>query len=101
MYINSDKESRIIDWAHFIVDTSATVRDTGREFNVPKSTVHLHVTTTLESLDAQLFKDVRKVLDINKAERSTRGGKVTSKKYRFRKSGLIEPDFYSVYWISS
>jgi putative DeoR family transcriptional regulator (stage III sporulation protein D) len=92
LYINSDKESRIIDWANFIVDTSATVRDVGREFNVAKSTVHLHVTTTLESLDTQLFKDVRKVLDTNKAERAMRGGKVTRKKYRFRKYGLIEPE---------
>ena len=90
MYINSDKESRIIDWAHFIVDTSATVRDTGREFNVSKSTVHFHVTTTLESLDAQLFRDVRKVLDINKAERAIRGGKATRKKYRYLRYGLTD-----------
>lgn len=88
--MNSNKDQKILEWAHYIVDNSATVRATGKEFNAAKSTVYLHVTTTLESLDAQLFKDVRKVLDINKAERSARGGAVTRKKYRYLRYGLID-----------
>ena len=88
--MNSNKDQKILEWAHYIVDNSATVRATGKEFNAAKSTVHDHVTTTLKRLDSQLFYEVRNVLDTNKRERHIRGGRSTSKKYRYLRYGLTD-----------
>lgn len=75
---------RVYELANYIVTFSATVRQTALEFGVSKSTVHKDVVERLPDLDADLAKKVRRVLDINKAERHIRGGEATRKKYKER-----------------
>ena len=46
-----------------------------------QSTVHKDVTERLDHINANLAHEVRKVLDLNKAERHIRGGLATKEKY--------------------
>ncbi|HHY59332.1 MAG TPA: sporulation transcriptional regulator SpoIIID [Clostridia bacterium] len=73
---------RVLDISKYIIDTSATVRQTASVFGVSKSTVHKDVTERLPQINEQLAKEVRRVLDQNKAERHLRGGEATRKKYK-------------------
>ena len=44
-------------------------------------TIHKDCTERLEQINASLAAEVRKVLDVNKAERHLRGGLATKEKY--------------------
>jgi len=74
-------EERAVEVAKFIVSKKATVRETAKKFGISKSTVHKDITDRVERIDPSLAKDVRKVLEINKAERHIRGGIATKNKY--------------------
>ncbi|MBR5203111.1 MAG: sporulation transcriptional regulator SpoIIID [Clostridia bacterium] len=65
----------------YIVDNKTTVRATAKAFGISKSTVHMDVAKRLERYDPQLYLKVKKVLEINKAERHIRGGLATKEKY--------------------
>ncbi len=75
-------EERVIKIGTYIVESDATVRQTAKEFGVSKSTVHKDVSERLEQIHPTLAMEVRKVLDLNKAERHIRGGLATKEKYR-------------------
>ena len=66
----------------YIVENNATVRRAASRFGVSKSTVHKDITERLQKSDRALYNDVRKILDINKAERHMRGGIATRRKYK-------------------
>ena len=74
-------EERAIEIGTYIMDSNATVRQTASKFGVSKSTVHKDVAERLIYINPALAKEVRKVLDINKAERHIRGGLATREKY--------------------
>ena len=74
-------EERAINLAHYIIETKDTVRSTARKFGVSKSTVHKDVSDRLIKINPILAKEVRKILDENKAERHIRGGMATKLKY--------------------
>lgn len=76
---------RVLEVTDHILETQATVRQTARLFNVSKSTVHKDVTERLPSINKQLAKKVKKILERNKAERHLRGGEATRRKYKSRK----------------
>ena len=75
-------EERACDLAAYIIDNRATVRQAASRFGVSKSTVHKDLTERLPRLNPGLYRQVRKLLDINKAERHIRGGLATRKKYK-------------------
>ncbi len=74
-------EERAIEIAHFIIENNATVRQAAKKFGISKSSVHVDLTTRLESIDPSLAREARKVLDVNKAQRHIRGGLATKNKY--------------------
>lgn len=74
-------EDRVLLLAHYIIDNGSTVRHTAKKFALSKSSVHKDVTQRLSKLDPLLFKEVKAVLDKNKAERHIRGGMATKLKY--------------------
>ena len=74
-------EERAVEIAHYIIETKATVRQTAKKFGISKSTVHKDVTERLEVINPGLAGEIRKVLDVNKAERHLRGGMATREKY--------------------
>ncbi len=75
-------QKRVMDIANYIIDCNATVRQTAKQFGISKSTVHKDLTERLPRLNPGLYKQVRQLLDINKAERHIRGGLATRRKYR-------------------
>lgn len=72
---------RVIKEAEYIAETGATVRACAKVFHFSKSTVHKDVTERLKEVDKALYKKVKKVLEVNLAERHIRGGEATRKKY--------------------
>ncbi len=74
-------EERAISVAQYIVENGATVRQAAKKFGVSKSTVHMDCAERLVYINASLAEEVRKVLDVNKAERHIRGGMATKEKY--------------------
>jgi putative DeoR family transcriptional regulator (stage III sporulation protein D) len=74
-------EERAINIAIYIIENSATVRQTAKAFGVSKSTVHKDVTSRLIRVNPTLARQARSVLDINKSERHIRGGLATREKY--------------------
>ena len=74
-------EERSVELAHYIVESKDTVRVAAKKFGVSKSTVHKDVYERLKKINPSLAKEVRVVLDENKAERHIRGGMATKRKY--------------------
>ncbi len=73
---------RVVDISQYIIATRATVRQAATVFGVSKSTVHKDMTERLPRLNKDLARQVKGVLDTNKAERHIRGGEATRAKYR-------------------
>lgn len=74
-------EERSVILAHYIIETKDTVRGAAKKFGISKSTVHKDVSERLKKINPALAKEVRVVLDENKAERHIRGGLATKRKY--------------------
>ncbi len=79
--MREDIEKRVIKEAEHIAKTGDTVRATAKVFHFSKSTVHKDVTERLKELDYDLYKKVKKALEINLKERHIRGGEATKRKY--------------------
>ena len=80
--MRSSIELRVKDLAVYILENRATVRAAAARFGVSKSTVHKDMTERLPHMDPALYRQVRRLLDINKAERHIRGGLATRRKYK-------------------
>ena len=74
-------EERAINLAQYIIDSKDTVRGAAKKFGISKSTVHKDVSERLLKINPALAREVRYILDENKAERHIRGGMATKLKY--------------------
>ena len=81
VYVRTNIEERACDLAVYIIENKATVRSAATKFGISKSTVHKDLTDRLPRVNPALYKQVRQLLDINKAERHITGGLATRKKY--------------------
>lgn len=77
----TQSDDRAVMLGRYIIKNKATVREAAAWSGISKSTVHSDVTKRLSRIDSGLFKQVRKVLDENKAERHMRGGMATKEKW--------------------
>lgn len=75
-------EERAIELGEYILQNNATVRSTAKRFHISKSTVHKDVAERLQTVNPQLYGQVRHVLEVNKAQRHIRGGQATKRKYK-------------------
>lgn len=75
-------EMRACNLAVYIIETGATVRAAAKHFGISKSTVHKDLSQRLPQYNKLLYRQVRHVLDDNKAQRHIRGGLATQQKYR-------------------
>ncbi len=78
-------DDRATKLGEFIVENKATVRRAAKQFGVSKSTVHKDVSQRLKYINRGLYRDVKNVLAVNKAQRHIRGGMATKKKYESKK----------------
>ncbi len=74
-------EERAVEIATYIIENNATVRQAAKQFGISKSTVHKDCAERLAQVNPTLAAEVRKILDVNKAERHLRGGLATKEKY--------------------
>lgn len=74
-------DERAIELAQYIIDSKDTVRGAAKKFGISKSTVHKDVSERLKKINPSLAREVRIILDENKAERHIRGGMATKMKY--------------------
>ena len=79
-------EQRACELAVYIIETGATVRIAARHFGISKSTVHKDLSYRLPRYNKHLYRQVREVLEQNKAQRHIRGGMATKQKYEKEKS---------------
>ena len=78
-------EQRACDLAVYMIETGATVRTAAQHFGISKSTVHKDLSQRLTKYNRHLYKQVRHILDENKAQRHIRGGMATREKYLKKK----------------
>lgn len=83
-------EERAIKLAQYIIDNKDTVRGAAKKFGISKSTVHMDVSKRLIKINKSLAKEVREILDENKAERHIRGGMATKLKYSNKRKARIK-----------
>ena len=76
-----DYSERSVELGKYIIDNNSTVRETAAWFGISKSTVHKDVTSKLQRSNPALYREVKAVLEKNKAERHLRGGEATRIKY--------------------
>lgn len=75
-------EERAERLARYIIENQTTVRAAAQKFGISKSTVHKDISERLPQFNRGLYLQVKKVLEVNKAQRHIRGGIATRKKYR-------------------
>ena len=75
-------EQRAVELGEYIIQSKATVRKTAKKFGISKSTVHKDVSERLKKVNPQLYRKVKSVLEINKAQRHIRGGMAPSRQYK-------------------
>ena len=73
-------EERATKLAQYIIDSKDTVRGAAKKFCISKSTVHKDITERLVKINPILAKEVRDILNENKAESHIRGGMATKLK---------------------
>ena len=80
--MHTNIEQRACDLAVYIIENKSTVRAAAAQFGISKSTVHKDITERLVKVNPALYRQVRELLDLNKAERHIRGGLATRRKYK-------------------
>ena len=75
-------EERAVELGEYIIKSKSTVRNAAKKFGVSKSTVHKDVSERLKYVNPNLYKGVKTILELNKAQRHIRGGMATKRKYK-------------------
>ena len=75
-------EERAVELGNYILEHKATVRADAKRYGISKSTVHKDVAQRLKNIDPALYRGVKQILDVNKAQRHIRGGMATRMKYQ-------------------
>ena len=77
---------RACDLAVYIIENRTTIRAAAKHFGVSKSTVHKDLSERLLTGSPALYRQVKEILEINKAERHIRGGIATKKSMKNREA---------------
>lgn len=80
--MKGNMEERAQELALYIIENKATVRRAAQQFAISKSTVHKDLSERLPTINQGLYRQVKEILNENKAERHIRGGIATRKKYK-------------------
>ena len=80
--MHTNIEQRACDLAVYIIENKSTVRAAAAQFGISKSPVHKDIPERLSKVNPALYRQVRELLDLNKAERHIRGGLATRRKYK-------------------
>ncbi|MBT9169189.1 MAG: Stage III sporulation protein D [Syntrophomonadaceae bacterium] len=81
-------EERVLLVANYFVNHDSTIRKTAKSFDLSKDCVHTDLRKRLPSLynsNSSLVSQVNALIELNKAERSMRGGQATKYYWEERK----------------
>ncbi len=73
--------SRVLMEAIYINETKSTIRETAREFEISKSTVHKDIQEKLNELNPELYQKIKDIFNDHILTRHIKGGESTRKKY--------------------
>jgi len=79
-------EDRVLELADYLISNKSTVRNAAKKYGCSKSTVHKDLVERLPSINLSLTKQVKEILEFNKAERHIRGGEATKLRYSNNKA---------------
>ena len=79
--MEDNMEKRACELAVYMIENNATIRAAAKQFGVSKSTVHKDLAERLPLYNQTLYRQVKEILEENKAQRHIRGGLATRKKY--------------------
>ncbi len=79
--MNNNNKDRCECLAAYVIENGATVRSCAAHFGISKSTVHKDLSYKLRYINKGLYTQVKRILDLNKAQRHIRGGEATKLKY--------------------
>ena len=79
--IKENLEQRAEELALYLIENRGTVRSAAGKFGISKSTVHKDLAERLPLYNQTLYRQVKEILEENKAQRHIRGGLATRKKY--------------------
>ena len=82
-----DIHDRACQLAVYMIETGGTVRSAAQKFGISKSTVHKDLSQRLKQYNPALYRQVKQLMDENKAQRHIRGGLATREKYRKDNNG--------------
>ena len=85
-------EEEIVQMAHFILENNTTIRETAKEFNIPKSTVHHNLSKKLKYINLKLYEEVKNLLKNNFEIKHIHGGESTRIKYEKLKNEINKND---------
>lgn len=77
---------RVLNETEYILKNKKTVRQTAKEFNVSKSTVHKDMKDRLKELDNNLYIKVNNLFKYHIKIRHINGGEATKRKYLLLKN---------------
>lgn len=80
--MTEDIHDRACRLAVYMIETGGTVRSCAAHFGISKSTVHKDLTQRLCRINPLLYRQIKTLLEQNKAQRHIRGGLATREKYR-------------------
>ena len=75
-------EERAAALALYLIENRTTVRAAAKKFGISKSTVHKDLSERLPVYNRTLYLQVKEILEENKAQRHSRGGLATRRKYK-------------------
>ena len=84
--MTNDISKRVVDEAHYMIETNKTIREIAKVFKVSKSTVHKDLKDRLMLIDKNLFLKTQKILKYHTDIRHIKGGQSTKKKYQKKAS---------------
>lgn len=79
--MNKSIMSRVLMEAIYINETKSTIRETAKEFEISKSTVHKDIQEKLVKINPELYDKIKVIFNEHIATRHIRGGESTRKKY--------------------
>ncbi len=89
-----EAENKIITMAYYLLENNSTIRATGKEFGIPKSTVHHKLNTELKYINYHLYRKVKKLLEHNFKIKHLRGGESTKQKYMALNKNINCNDYF-------
>jgi putative DeoR family transcriptional regulator (stage III sporulation protein D) len=76
------QQSRAEQFAKYILEKNATIRETAKVFSYSKSTVHNDVSNKLKKINFCLYEKIQVILKNNFAQKHIKGGIATKNKYK-------------------